>query len=93
MSYSYCVEIYQHNLPLWHYTKELLQNKFKNFQKSPALSTATLKSYSVIDSSNGVLGMSFTPPPLEKVIAFCTTEMNFVLHSKQNKNKDRIKLS
>jgi hypothetical protein len=27
------------------------------------------------------------------VIAFCTAETNFVLHSKQNKNKDRRKSS
>ncbi len=46
----------------------------------------------LFDSSNAVLGMAFTPPhPLEKVIAFCTAEMNFVLDSKQNKNKDRRK--
>jgi hypothetical protein len=31
----------------------------------------------------------FYTPPLEKVIAFCTAETNFVLHSKQIKNKDR----
>jgi hypothetical protein len=41
------------------------------------------------DSSNAVLGMAFTHTPLEKAIAFCTAETNFVLHSKQNKNKDR----
>jgi hypothetical protein len=42
----------------------------------------------IFDSSNAVLGKAFTPPsPREKVIAFCTAEMNFVLHSKQNKNK------
>jgi hypothetical protein len=35
--------------------------------------------------------MAFTPhPTLEKVTAFCTAETNFVLHSKQNKNKDNI---
>ncbi len=45
------------------------------------------------DSSNAVLGMAFTPDPLEKVIAFCTAETNFVLHSKQNKNKDSRKSS
>jgi hypothetical protein len=39
----------------------------------------------IFDSSNAVLGMAFTPPPLEKAIAFCTAETNFVLHSKQNK--------
>jgi hypothetical protein len=44
------------------------------------------------DSSNAVLGMAFTPP-LEKVIAFCTAETNFVLHSKQNKNKESRKSS
>jgi hypothetical protein len=32
--------------------------------------------------------MAFSPSPLEKVIAFCTAETNFVLQSKQNKNKD-----
>jgi hypothetical protein len=44
----------------------------------------------LFDSSNAVLGMAFmhTHTPLEKVIAFCTAETNFVLHSKQNKNKD-----
>jgi hypothetical protein len=50
----------------------------------------------LFDSSNAVLGMAFTPPtphPLEKAIAFCTAEKNFVLHSKQNKNKDRRKSS
>jgi hypothetical protein len=50
----------------------------------------------VFDCSNAVLGMAFTPPPLEKVRAFCTAETNFVLHSKQNKNKqnkDRQKWS
>ncbi len=42
----------------------------------------------IFDSSNAVLGMAFThTPPLEKAIAFCTAETNFVLHSKQNKNK------
>jgi hypothetical protein len=40
----------------------------------------------IFDSSNAVLGMAFTPPPLEKV-AFCTAETNFVLHSKQNKKQ------
>ena len=39
----------------------------------------------LFDSSNAVLGIAFTPPPLEKVIAFCTAETNFVLHNKQNK--------
>ncbi len=38
--------------------------------------------------------LAFTPPPLEKVIVFCTAETNFVLHSKQNKNKySRLKMS
>jgi hypothetical protein len=47
----------------------------------------------IFDSSNAVLGMAFTPPPLEKAIAFCTAETNFVLHSKQNKNKQsRLKM-
>ncbi len=47
----------------------------------------------IFDSSNAVLGMAFTPLPLEKVIAFCTAEMKIVLQSKQNKNKDsRIRL-
>ena len=50
-------------------------------------------SLEVFDSSNAVLGMAFTLPPLEKVIAFCTAETNIVLNSKQNKNKDRIKSS
>ncbi len=45
----------------------------------------------LFDSSNAVLGMAFMPTPLEKVIAFCTAETNFVLHSKQNKNKDSRK--
>jgi hypothetical protein len=41
--------------------------------------------------------MAFTHThTLEKAIAFCTAETNFVLHSKQNKNKvisKRLKLS
>ncbi len=43
----------------------------------------------IFESSNAVLVMAFTPPPLEKVIviAFCTAETNFVLHSKQKKTK------
>jgi hypothetical protein len=49
--------------------------------------------FRIFDSSNAVLGMAFTPPPLEKVIVFCTAETNFVLHSKQNKNKDSRKSS
>jgi hypothetical protein len=43
----------------------------------------------IFDSTNAVLGMAFTPPPLEKVIVFCTAKTNFVLHSKQNKNKTK----
>ena len=35
----------------------------------------------LFDSSNAVLGMAFTPPYLEKVIAFCIAETNLVLHN------------
>ncbi len=48
----------------------------------------------VFDSSNAVLGMAFTHTHThtqEKVIAFCTAETNFVLHNKQNKNKEIAK--
>jgi hypothetical protein len=51
----------------------------------------------IFDSSNAVLGMAFTPPPpLEKVIAFCTAKTKFVLHANKTKTKlaeSRLKTS
>jgi hypothetical protein len=70
--------------------------KLNSFPKSLNFlcKTLVLGATNIFDSSYAVLGMAFMhPPPLEKVIAFCTAETNFVLqlHSKQNKNIDNKK--
>jgi hypothetical protein len=41
--------------------------------------------FSVVDSSNAVLGETFTPPPKKGNQTFVLREMNFALHRKQNK--------